>query len=322
MTLLDEKIEKAKTICILGHKNPDGDCIGSSLAIYNYILNKYSDKTARVYLSPFSDKFLLLPNADKISNDTNDAIKYDLAIIVDSGSLDRLDEFQMYFKDAKDSILFDHHEDNTFPAQMSIVNPKSIATCEILYQYLDKEFLDKNVAMCLYTGLATDSGIFRYKATTRNTLELAGKLIQYGFDFSDLLDKIVFECTLNQRKAQGIAFSRIKILSKGKVSFSYLLDEDLDQLSLTRNDIDNVVVYLREMTDIQIAAFAYQVGNQTFKFSVRGKNEKYNLSEFAKSHEGGGHILAAGLLYHGNINDIIKKFEEDITEFIEEKDRN
>ena len=320
MNLFEEKIDKAKTICILGHQTPDGDCIGSTLAIYNYIKNRYGDlKIVKPYLEAFSKKFLILPNADKISDDLKDATVFDLAIVVDCGSVERLKDFKRYFEEAKDSIVFDHHENNDIPAKVSVVNPKSIATCEVLYPFLSKTFIDENVAECLYLGLATDSGIFRYKDTDKNTFLMAGDLIEYGFDFTKLLDTIVFDNTLIQRKAQGIAFDRLKLICKGKVSYSYLEQSDLDDLQIAKNDIDNIIVYLREIENIVVAAFAYPVGVNTYKFSLRSKDEKYNMSEFAKNHEGGGHILAAGCIYHGNIEEIGKIFEKDMAEFIESK---
>ena len=95
MNILNEKIDEANTICILGHEKPDGDCIGSALAIYNYIHNKYGDsKNVKVYLDYFSDNFNILPNADKISSDLMCADTYDLAIIVDSSNIDRLNEYK------------------------------------------------------------------------------------------------------------------------------------------------------------------------------------------------------------------------------------
>lgn len=321
MGLFDERIEKAKTICILGHQTPDGDCIGSALAIYNYIKNKYGDsKVVKPYLDEFSKKYLILPNADKISDDLKDATVFDLAIVVDCSNVERLKDFKRYFEEAKDTIVFDHHENNDIPAKVSVVSPESIATCEVLYSFLDKTFIDKDVAICLYLGLATDSGIFRYKSTNRKTFLMAAELIDFGFDFTKLLDTIVFDNSLSQRKAQGIAFDRLKLLCKGNVSFSYLMQSEMDELGIKKNDIDNIIVYLREMENIKVAAFAYPVGVDTYKFSLRSKCNNLNVAEFAKEHEGGGHILAAGCLYHGKIDAIEKIFEKDMAEFIERKE--
>ena len=320
MNIFDEKINNAKSICILGHERPDGDCIGSALAIYNYIINKYGDiKVVKLLLDEFSINFNILPNSDKILNDTRIADIFDLAVIVDSGSVDRLGEFKRYFEEAKDSILFDHHETNNFPSKVSIVFPNSIATCEILYDFLDKEYIDKNVAMCLYLGIATDSGVFRYNSTTKKTFRIVGDLIEYGFNYTELLDKIIFEQTVPQRKAEGIAFERLKLICKGQVSFSYITSDELDSLHLGKKDIDSIIVYLREIKDIKVAAFAYQTGRDVYKLSLRSKYDTINVAEFAKNHEGGGHMLAAGCVYMGEIKDIEKKFEKDMAEYLEGK---
>ena len=322
MNLFEEKIEKAKTICILGHQSPDGDCIGSTLAIYNYIINKYgNEKQVKPFLEPFSDKYLILPNADKISSDLNDATIFDLAIIVDSSNLDRLKNYRRYFDEALDSILFDHHENNDIPAKVSVVNPDSIATCEVLYPFLSKLFINKDVATCLYLGLATDSGVFRYKATNKNTFKIVSELIEYGFDFTHLLDTIVFDNTLLQRRAQGVIFDRLKLICKGQVSYSYILKSELDDLNIDKKDVDNAIVYLREISGIKIAAFAYPVGVNIYKMSLRSKFDAYNLADFAKIHEGGGHALAAGCIYHGNIDEVSKMFANDMEKFIEACDK-
>lgn len=320
MNIFDEKIDKANSICILGHERPDGDCIGSALSIYNYILNKYGNsKKVLVLLDKFSDKFNILPNSDKILNNDKIADVFDLAIVVDSSDTTRLGSFVRYFEEAKDSLLFDHHENNTFPSKVSIVFPSSIATCEIIYDFLNKEFIDKNVAICLFTGIATDSGVFRYRSTSKKTFEIVGELIEYGFNFTELLDKVVFDNTIQQRKIQGLAFDRLKVICSGKVSFSYVTSDDLEKFNLEKKDIDNIIVYLREIENIKVAAFAYQVGSDIYKLSLRSKCDNINVADFAKMHEGGGHALASGCIYHGDIEEVFENFEKDMKEYIESK---
>lgn len=318
MNIFEEKIKNVKTICILGHQNPDGDCIGASLAIYNYIKNEYKEeKIVKIFLDEFSEKYKSLKNADKIKSDMGDATIFDLCIVVDSSNMDRIKNYERYFNEAKDTIVFDHHENNTIPAKVSVVFPDSIATCEILYKFFNKEYIDKDVAMCLYMGIATDSGIFRYRDTKSSTMKVAAELIEYDFNFTKLLDNIVFFNTFAQRKAQGIAFDRLKLLCKGKVSFSYLDDNDLSKLNLTKNDIDNVIVYLREIYNIKVAVFAYQVGDKIFKISLRSNEDSINLAEFAIKHDGGGHKLAAGCMYYGEIETVEEHIAKDLGEFIE-----
>ena len=177
--------------------------------------------------------------------------------------------------------------------------------------------MDKEIATCLYIGIATDSGVFRYNDTSKKTLQVAGELIEYGFNFTKLLDEIIFDNTLNQRKSQGIAFDRLELICKGQVSFSYLNENDLRSLNLTKLDIDNIVVYLREIDNIKVAAFAYQVGHNIYKLSLRSKDKDINVATFARAHEGGGHALASGCIYYGDIEKIKKHLEIDLEEFIE-----
>lgn len=323
MNFFDEKLNDAKSICIIGHQNPDGDCIGATLSIYNYILNKFGDtKYLKAFLEEFSPKFLRFKNADKIVDDTKDATAFDLCILVDISNVDRINEFKRYFDEAKDTIVFDHHEHNMVPAKTSIIFPEAIATCEILYDFLDKEYIDRDVAECLYLGIATDSGVFRYKSVTEKTLSIVGELLNYGFDFTKLLDDVVFNNTLAQRKAQGVAFERLKLICKGKVSFSYFLNSDYENIGVKKTDIDNIIVYLREMCDIKVAVFAYQVGNNIFKLSIRSNDDSINVADFAIKHDGGGHMLAAGAMYYGDIEKVEKNLERDLGEFIEKSENN
>lgn len=318
MNIFDERIEKAKKICILGHQRPDGDCIGAALSVYKYIKNKYDNKKdVKIYLDEFSSRYMILPNADAISNDLKDATIFDLVIAVDTSNIERLIEYERYFKEAKDTMVIDHHENNTLPANVSIVFPETISTCEILYDFFDKKYVDKEIATCLYIGIATDSGVFRYNDTSKKTLQVAGELIEYGFNFTKLLDEIIFDNTLNQRKSQGIAFDRLELICKGQVSFSYLNENDLRSLNLTKLDIDNIVVYLREIDNIKVAVFAYQVGHNIYKLSLRSKDKDINVATFARAHEGGGHALASGCIYYGDIEKIKKHLEIDLEEFIE-----
>ena len=316
MSILDEKIEKAKTITILGHMNADGDCIGSELGVYNYILNKYNDKKVKVYVLHPSQRFKYLNGFDKISEATNDAEPYDLAITVDVPSLERIEkELHSYLLTAKDVLVIDHHETNNLNYKDMIINKDAAATCEILYKLMDKDYIDKKVAECLYTGLATDTGVFRYSCTTPETLVIASELMKKGIDFTNILDETIFLNNMNQRKAQAIAFENAKFLCKGKVIFSYVPKDDLDALGLNKNDIDNIVVYLRETYNIKVAVFGYSIGHDIYKLSLRSNGDEYNVAKFALRHDGGGHIRAAGCTIKGKINDVMKIINDDMNEF-------
>lgn len=314
--ILDERISKANTICILGHEHPDGDCMGAALSIYAYIKNKYPEKKVIPYLDDFQKKYLIMPNADKISDSLNDATKYDLCIVVDSGNLDRFKKTVRYFNEAKDTVVIDHHKENSVPAKVSIVDDTSIATCEILYGEFDKEYINDDVAACLFVGISTDSGGFRYTTVSKRTFKVCSELIDYNFDHTRLVDTIMYENTLSQRKAQAHVFNKIKLLAGGQISIASITDDEMKEFGITRLEIDNMIVYVRDITGVKIAAFVYETGYNIYKVSLRSKEKKYDVSKFASLHEGGGHMMASGCIYHGDLDKVMMNLEKDLTEFL------
>lgn len=316
MSILDDKISSAKTIAILGHMNADGDCMGSELGVYNYILKKYPDKKPKVYVLNPNKRFSYLSGFDKISDASNDAEIYDLTIVCDVANLQRIEkDFRDYLLSAKDVLVIDHHESNNFTYENMVIEPEAAATCEVLYKLMDKNYIDKKLAECLYTGLATDTGVFRYSCTSSETMNIAGALMDKGIDFTTILDKAIFNSTLNQRKAEAIAFNNARYLCFGRVIFSYVPQEDVERLNLYKNDLDNIIVYLREIENIDIAVFCYSVGHNIYKLSLRSNSDKYNVSNYAMTHSGGGHARAAGCTIKADIDKVIEIINDELTQF-------
>ena len=317
MNLLNEKIDKAKTICILGHINPDGDCIGSTLGLYNYIKNKYADtKIVKVYLEEASKKFDILQGFDKISHDLNDAIEYDLCIVCDCASKDRIKDFSIYLENAKDVFIIDHHATNNLSYKDFIIDKNSPATSELVYENIEKEYIDKKVSECLYIGIAHDTGVFRYSSTTKRTMQIASELMDKGIDFTSLLDQTMFIQSFEQKKAYSIVIERAKFLCSGKVLFSYLNDEDLETINCNKKNIDFIVSNLRETENIKIAAFAYEIGKNIYKISLRSNGEIIDLSKFVVEYGGGGHKKAAGFTLKMKIEEIEKLLNEELAKIV------
>ncbi len=305
MTKLDSFINEAKTICILGHINPDGDCIGSTLGLYNYIINRYNiDKKVKVYLQKPSDKFNILKGFDKISQDINDAIEYDLCIVCDCGSKDRIKEFCIYMENAKNIVVIDHHETNDIVCENLILDSLAPASCELVYKNIDKSFINRDVAECLYIGIAHDTGVFRYTNTTSETLRIVAELVDKEINFNYLLDTTMFMQKFNQKRIMAEIVNRAKFLLDGKVLFSYTNDEEVKKFSLDNRDIDIVVGYLRETIGIEVAIFAYEIGTNIYKISLRSNGEKINCAEISKRFGGGGHKKAAGFTLKMDVSEI------------------
>ena len=183
MSRLMEMARNAEHIAILGHVRPDGDCVGSCLAVCNYLLEQYPEKTVQVYLEKPADKFRYLKGFDRISQDTEIETVYDLCICLDSGDKTRLGDFTKYLEQAKHSICLDHHVTNHGYAEENVVIADASSTCEVLYQFLDEEKISMSVATCLYTGMIHDTNVFKNSNTSAYTMEVAGKLMAKGIDF-------------------------------------------------------------------------------------------------------------------------------------------
>lgn len=317
MNKLESKIKKAETIVITGHINPDGDCLGSTLGLYNYILNKYPEKQVKVHLEKSNEKFKILPGYDKIDDDSNDGMIYDLCVVCDCSTKERFKPFEDYFENAKDKIIIDHHETNEINDVVVILDGKAPATCQILYDLLeDKQYVDKNVATCLYTGLAHDSGVFRYSSTNKRTLEIAGELIATGIDFTEILDTTMFMKKWEERMLTCEVLKRAKKICGGDIIYSYTTLDEMSRFGVTKKDIDNIVVDMRENIGVKVAAFAYELKENVYKISLRANGNLINVADFAKKNNGGGHKKAAGFTLNMSLQEVEKYLDKNLVEVL------
>lgn len=187
MTILEQMLEGTKSVAILGHVRPDGDCLGSALGLYNYLRLNHPDIRAAVYLEESSPKFNYLKGYDKIRHQVDDAY-YELCVCLDSGDIQRLGDFKHYLDQADKSLCLDHHVTNTRYGGTNVVPDEASSTCEVLFDQLDEEKIDRHTAECLYTGIIHDTGVFKFSCTSAHTMEIAGKLMEKGIDFGAIID--------------------------------------------------------------------------------------------------------------------------------------
>ena len=167
---LDAIIEDKNVIGIAGHVRPDGDCVGSTLAVYNYIKDNYPEKDVRIYLEPIPNIFKFLKRADEIRSDYKDDVVFDLFIAEDCGDLGRLGNAAKYFENAKSTLCIDHHVSNSSFADENYIFPKASSTCELVFELIDRQKLTLQIAECLYTGMVHDTGVFQYSCTSAKTM--------------------------------------------------------------------------------------------------------------------------------------------------------
>ena len=206
MTQLDEILQGIESVAIGGHVRPDGDCISSCLATYNYIRTYYPKIDAALYLEPIPNIFKFLTRADEIDLQRTHARRSMICLSRRScGDMGRLGDAARYCKSAKRTVCIDHHISNTGFADEDHIDPEASSTSELIYRLLPKERITKEIAECIYTGMVHDTGVFHYSCTKRATMEAAGHLMELGINYPKIVDDTYYTKTFEQNRILGLA---------------------------------------------------------------------------------------------------------------------
>lgn len=319
MSKLTELTQEAQSIVILGHVRPDGDCVGSCLAAWNYLREEYPEKTIQVYLQKPPAKFEYLKLFDEISQDTETGIHYDLCICLDSADRERLGEFGVYLDNAKRSICLDHHVTNKGYCEINQISADTSSTCEVLYGYLDDEKISKDTAACIYTGIVHDTNVFKNSNTTARTMEVAGKMMDKGINFGKIIDDSFYRKTYVQNQVLGRALLESVTFLDGKAIFSAMRLKDMKFYGVDGSDLDGIVEQLRITAGVECAIFLYETENHIFKVSMRS-GETVDVSKVAAYFGGGGHVRAAGCTMSGSVYDVLNNLSAHIEAQLKEQE--
>ncbi len=307
-----EEVKTAKTIGISGHIRPDGDCIGSSMGLYLYLLKACPEADIQVFIEKPADIFNCISRVEDIHSDFQTNIEtFDVFIALDTAS-DRLGEAEAYFNHAVKKINIDHHISNTGCGDINYIKPETSSTCELVYEVMEnKELLDVEIAKALYIGIIHDTGVFQYSNTAPSTLKTAAELIAYGFDFPKLIDETFYEKTYVQNQIMGRALLESIMFMDGRCVVSMVDQKTMRFYQADSHDLEGIVSQLRNIKGVECAIFMYQVGTQEYKVSLRS-NGKVNVAEIATFFGGGGHVRAAGATMQGTFHDIVNNLSAQI----------
>ena len=289
--ILDE-INKANSIVILTHENPDGDAIGSGLALYNAL--KDMGKNPDLIIPEFPRTFEFLPGADEIKKGS-DIEKYDLAISVDCATIKMLNGFANYFENAEVKISIDHHSTNTMFGDINYVSPDAPACAQILIVLLNyfKIEVTKEIGTCILAGIITDTGGFKYSGVTAETFEFVAWLLNKGINVSKIYRKVLQTKTRANFELNRIASNRLEFFEDGKVAFTYITKEDEEKVNAESGDHEGIVETGRDIEGVEVSVFIRET-DKGCKISMRS-NEYVNVSDVCLLLGGGGHIHAAGV---------------------------
>lgn len=306
-----ENIKQAETIVILTHEAPDGDAIGSTLAMK--VALKQLGKEADVVIREFPKVFDFLPGRNEVKPDTN-IEKYDLAISLDCADLKRLDGNE-YFEKAKQTIVIDHHGSNKMYGDFNFVNPVAPACCQILigmFEYFNIK-IDKELGTCILTGIITDTGGFRYSGVTPETFEFTADLLTRGVNVSDIYKRVLETKTKANFDLMRRTIDRMEFLEDGKITFSYITNQDLKEVNASVGDHEGLVEIGRDIEGVEVSIFIRQKEDDenTYKISMRS-NDYVNVSDICFKFGGGGHEKAAGATMQGNIEQVKQRIINEV----------
>ena len=301
-----EEIKKAETIAIMAHETPDGDAIGSCLAMK--LALKQLGKNADVIIREVPQIFDFLPGREEIKM-YSDIEKYDLAISLDCADFKRLVGNE-YFERAKQTIVIDHHGSNKMYGDINFVNPVAPACCQILigmFQYFNIN-IDKELGTCILTGIITDTGGFRYSGVTPETFEFTADLLQKGVNVSEIYKRVLDTRTKANFELMKRIIDRMEFLEDGKVTFTYITNKDLEEVNAGIGDHEGLVEVGRDVEGVEVSVFIRQKDDDinSYKISMRS-NDYVNVSDVCLMFGGGGHEKAAGAVIQGDIETVKQK---------------
>lgn len=288
------KLKSAQQILILTHKSPDGDTLGSGYALCRALIKL--GKTAAVICSdPIPQRY------DYLKAGETDLADPDLIVAVDIATTDLLGDKLSVYSDKVD-VCIDHHGSNSKFAKLTFVDATAAAACEIFTELINKlgVVIDKNIANCLYTGIATDTGCFRYSSTTAKTLKTAAALIEAGAE-SAKLNKLLFETASRQRlELEKLALQNLEYYCGGKAAVMVLSLDMMKKSGAQESETEGIPAIPARIEGVEAGITLREKEDGSYKVSVRTVKQ-LNASEICAKFGGGGHACAAGCRLTDNL---------------------
>lgn len=310
-----KECKNAKRIGISGHIRPDGDCVGATLSLWQYVKKSCPDAECKVFLEKPADLFAEIKGYEEIVTEYPEEAPFDVFFVLDS-NLDRIGDAVKYCECAKKVINIDHHISNEGCGDINLIKPAVGSTCEVLYGLFDREKLDKELAMALYIGIIHDTGVFQYSNTTPDTMKAGAELIAFGFDYPRLIQETFYQKTYVQSQIMGRALMESIRFMDGKCIVSVIEKKTMDFYDVTPKDLDGIVNQLKNIKGIECAVFMYQTDVLEYKVSLRS-GEKIDVAKVAGAFGGGGHMRAAGCTMKGTFYDCVNNLSLYISKQIE-----
>lgn len=307
-------INDAQNIAIISHKNMDGDAIGSSLGLM-LALKKIGKDVITYIEEEIPQRFDFWNNReDVVQYDSNkDYSVHDLLIVVDVADKGLLGKRAKMLEQIPNSIAIDHHAIHYDYSRISYVQKDAAAVGELIYKLIIEMniALDLEIATCLYVAISTDTGRFKFNNTTKATHQIAGELISYGIKTSEISNKIFDESTKQRTKLIAKTIDTLETFEDGKIAFMSITRDMMKSVGAKDEDQEGIIDYVINIYGVEVGVLIKQKQDGDLRASLRSKSY-VDVSKVANRFGGGGHKMAAGCSFDGDINE----FKERLTEYI------
>ncbi|MBA6154259.1 DHH family phosphoesterase [Gelidibacter maritimus] len=309
-----------KQIVIVPHKNPDGDAMGSTLGLYHYLI-KNNHKATVIAPNDYPDFLKWLPGQDNVviyesdrSHAENLIEKADLIFTLDFNALHRAGEMETPLSNSEAvKIMIDHHQQPDSYAEYMFSDVSMSSTCEMVYRFIDmlgdKGTINEQIATCLYTGILTDTGSFRFPSSTSTTHLVAADLIDRGANHSDIYNSIYDTNSYERLQLLGVALKNLRVIPEYRTAYITLSQEELNASNFKKGDTEGFVNYGLSIKNVVFAViFIEHKQEGIVKISFRSEGS-FSVNEFSRQNfGGGGHTNAAGGKSDLSLNDTVEKF--------------
>lgn len=295
-----EQIRASKTFCIVGHVRPDGDCIGSQVAMALALKNE--GKTVSCWNEDSVPDKLAFLDPDRLMEKPKSGMEFDCVIATDCASFERLGKCGAVIGNRKLFINIDHHQSNTRYADTNWISAREASTGELIFKLLKAASwpITPKIADCLFTAVSTDTGSFQYATTKPMTYNTAGELVKRGANLAKICDEVYQSHPMSRVRLLKHLYNKFRLTHDNQIAYLWLKKKDFARTGADTSESEGLIDHIRDMQPVEIACVFEEIEPEITRISLRSKTEKVNVNEIAALFGGGGHKAAAGARIPGS----------------------
>jgi phosphoesterase RecJ-like protein len=295
-----ESIRQSRTICVVGHIRPDGDCIGSQLGL-SLALRDQGKRVTCWNEDVMPDKLAFL-DPDGLVQRPRPGKKFDCVIATDCASFERLGKVGKCIGNRKLFINIDHHASNTRYADINWISAKEPSCGELIFKLLKaaKWPITPAIADCLFTAVSTDTGSFQYPTTLPGTFHVGAELVTRGANLAKICDEVYQSYSLSRVRLLKHVYNHFRLVHDNRIAYSWLKQADYTRTGAQKDDSEGLIDHIRAIAPVVVACLFEELVPGVTRISLRSKSDQVNVNEIAAQFGGGGHSAAAGARITGS----------------------